>query len=78
MAQQTTTVEVWILVDSNGDYAIAKDSSDLADAYEQDIQACSDAEGLRRVKVTLTVPLPEPVELTGTVPAQGDAVLQVA
>jgi hypothetical protein len=78
MAQQTTEVTVWVLVDSCGDYAVAKEADGLNDAYEQDIGSISDAEGLRRVKVTLTVPLPVVVELTGTVPADGPAALAVA
>lgn len=78
MAQPTTTVEVWIVVDSCGDYVVAKDEADLNDVYESDIQALGDAEGLRRVKVTLTVPLPVVVELSGTVPADGAAALAVS
>ena len=49
----------------------------LSDAYEADVQAVADVQGLRRVKVTLTIPLPEVVELSGTVPADGEAALTV-
>lgn len=69
MAQQTCEVELWVCVDSNGDYSVAKTDSDARENYESEVQNLADTEGHRMVKVTLTVPLPEVVELTGTVPA---------
>jgi hypothetical protein len=74
----TTTVEVWVLVDDCGDYVVATDPDRLGEEYEADVQDLANAGGLRRVKVTLTVPLPEPVELTGVVADDGPATLTAA
>lgn len=78
MPQQTTTVEFWVLVDSTGDYAVGKDADLAKEGYENDIQPVADAEGFRLVKVALTMPLPQVIEMTGTVPADGEATLAVA
>ncbi|MCC6419943.1 MAG: hypothetical protein IT429_17040 [Gemmataceae bacterium] len=63
-------VEVWVLIDEAGDYAIAKDDAALVEAYENDVQSIGDAGCTRRVKVSLEVPRPEPMVLSGTVPAE--------
>jgi hypothetical protein len=44
-----------------------------AERYREDIGEPDGTLGLRRVKVTLTVPLPAAVELVGAVPADGPA-----
>lgn len=74
----TIQVEVWVLVDENGDYIASHDVDQLGEIYESQISAdCGTAK--RKVKVLLTVPLPEPVTLTGTVPAEPtEGSLQVA
>jgi hypothetical protein len=77
MAQQTTQVEVWVLVDENGDAVASCDQDCLSDLYEEKI-GTDHATGRRVVKVVLTVPLPRPVELSGTVPEEGEATLAVA
>lgn len=64
-----TQVELWLLVDENGDYVVAKEQEGLAEAYDNDIGAGADM-GRRIVCVTLTVPLPAPIKLTGEVPAE--------
>lgn len=71
------TVEVWVLVDDNGDCVASHDEEQLVELYESCVQSVSHANGLRRVKVILTVPLPEIVRGTGTVPQEGTATLEV-
>jgi hypothetical protein len=70
----TTTIEVWVMVDSAGDYAVGKDTEGAKEQYGNDIQAPEDAEGFRLVKLLLTVPLPEVVEASGTMPDEGGEV----
>jgi hypothetical protein len=73
----TTQVEVWVLVDENGDAVSSCDPDCLSDLYEEHIGS-DHATGRRVVKVVLTVPLPKPVELSGVVPAdEGEATLAV-
>jgi len=67
--------ELFVLVDAAGDYAVGKDEASAREAYENDIGALSDADGFRLVKVTVNVPLPEVVELTGDAPEHGNASL---
>lgn len=59
------SVEVWVLVDAEGNHAAGTSAEAAREAYEQDVQALVDCDGFRLVKVTLQVPLPVPVELTG-------------
>jgi hypothetical protein len=72
MASETTTVDVWMCVDSAGDYGIGKDEASARENYESEIQSLSDADGFRLVKVSVTVPLPEPIELEVEAPAEDD------
>ena len=58
---ETVQVEIWVMVSESGEYEVSKDSADLQPGP---------GEVSRMVKVTLTVPLPRPVELVGAVPAE--------
>jgi hypothetical protein len=67
---ETTEVVVWVLVDEGGDYVACEDGDSIHERYDEVIGGDRDTQSMRRVKVTLTVPLPKPVELVGTVPAE--------
>ncbi|HEY1190055.1 MAG TPA: hypothetical protein VGE74_20560 [Gemmata sp.] len=60
----TVQVEVWVMVDENGSYEVAKEAGDL--------QAGA-GECCRFVKLTVKVPKPQPVELTATIEAEPEA-----
>lgn len=64
MAVQYTTVEVWVCVDSDGDYRVSCDEDGAVTAYNEDVGGTG---GRRLVKVTVTVPLPTVIELAGEV-----------
>ncbi|VTS03788.1 unnamed protein product [Gemmata massiliana] len=61
MSAELIEVEVWVLVDENGDYEVSKDAGDL--------QAESGLAS-RMVKIKVNVPTPQAVELVGTVEAE--------
>jgi hypothetical protein len=69
-------VEVWVLVDSDGNAVATADESLLDELYDEQVGGVA---GLarRRVRVVLTVPVPEETVLRGTVPAEGEATLTV-
>lgn len=69
MADDTATVEVWVLVDAVGDYSVGADEEAVAARYAEEVGA-NDSIAKRIVKVTLTVPLPRAVELVGVVSAE--------
>ncbi|AMV29267.1 hypothetical protein VT84_33035 [Gemmata sp. SH-PL17] len=63
-------VEVWVLVDEQGEYVVSKDAGDL----QADVGLAS-----RMVKITVNVPMPKAVELVATVAEEpGAAELKVA
>jgi hypothetical protein len=64
---ETVQVEVWVIVDADGDYAVGSSMDDAGEAFDDNIGGHSPR---RAVKVTLTVPKPKAVELVGTVPAE--------
>jgi hypothetical protein len=72
--------ELVLIVDANGDYAVGKDFDGAKEQYENDVGELSACEGgFRVVRVTVGVPLPEVVELTGDAPPwSGAATLAVA
>ena len=74
--QQTCEVEVFVVVDENGDYAVAKDADELGTAYDNDIGG--DTGLARRVlKLTVSVPLPQTVESAARRPRKGKPALTV-
>ena len=73
MATKYALVEVWVAVDENGDYVAHHDPAELSQAYEDAVRPVAEAEGMRRVKLTVKVPLPEVIELTGEVAVEEDA-----
>ncbi len=77
MATEYAEVEVWVVVDGPGDYGVGKDEEAATENYREDI---GDSAGpMRVVKMTLKVPLPKIMEVTGTVPedAEGEIALAV-
>ncbi len=66
MAVTMCEIEVWVVIDEDGDYAVGKDRESAAESFESDI-GFNNENGTRRVKLTVSVPLPEAIELTGTV-----------
>lgn len=71
-------VELFLLVDSNGDRVCGLTADAAREMYESDIGNLNECEGFRLVKLLVKVPLPEVVALTGTAPAQGAATLSIA
>lgn len=70
---KTVQVEMWCVVDENGDTAVGADQAAALAAYDENVGRDDDNPvGLRFVKATVTVPLPVTAELTGTVPADDD------
>ena len=66
----TTQVEVWCCVDADGGYAVGSDEQAAKDQYESDVGALNEAGGFRMVKVCVTVPLPEVIELEVEAPEE--------
>ncbi len=64
MATDLVTVEVWVKVNSDGDYAVGMDEDLCGESFESEIGGNGPA---RFVKVTLRVPRPAAVELQADV-----------
>lgn len=74
-ANEMVAVEVWVMVDQDGDYVVAKDREALAEKYEEEFTGLNSEVTTRFVKLTVNVPKPRPVELVATVaeePAAGE------
>jgi hypothetical protein len=67
MTAKRIDLEVWVCVDSNGDYGTGTDSDSAIAAYENDVGETNATEGFRLVKLTVGVPLPVALELSGSV-----------
>jgi hypothetical protein len=73
--QQTVSVEVFILVDADGDSASGNTPQEAREQYEENVGALSDADGFRMCKVVVLVPLPAVAVLTGAASGQGETSL---
>lgn len=69
---QSTTIEFFLLVSADGEYGIGRDEDSAALSYENDIGELPAQ--TRMVKLLLTIPLPRPLEVSGTVPGEGGTV----
>ncbi len=60
-------LEVWIVVDADGDYAVGTDEDTAVERFAEDVGGDRPT---RRIKVALKVPLPAVLELVGEVSAE--------
>lgn len=67
MAAEMIEVQVWVMVNDQGEYVAHDDDEQLAAEYADRIGEIAEAGGIRRVKITVKVPLPKPLEVVGTV-----------
>jgi hypothetical protein len=64
-------IEVFILINANGEYVLAKEQDDLEQAYIDDIDGDgSGGMATRIIAVTLKVPTPEIITVNVEVPAE--------
>jgi hypothetical protein len=59
--------EIWVLTDTNGDYAVGIDADEARVKYEEQIGELAVCDGFRLVKVSLSVPLPSVAEVSGSI-----------
>ena len=65
-------VEVWLVVDSDGEYGVGKGEKEASEDYDEKIGGTLETiQGFRTIKVTLSVPVPEITSLVGSVPEVG-------
>ena len=69
-------IEVWVMMDADGDYVTATDDEALAERWESDIGGVP--VGSRVFKIVLKVEMPPFLELSATVPAnQGKVEMKI-
>lgn len=71
-----TEVEVYILVDNEGQWVAHEDESELGNRWDESIGGMP--AGLRTVKVVVKVPLPEMLEARGEVAAVDESAAVVS
>ena len=64
---KTKTIEMYAVVDSDGDYEIGISEEDAIENYEGNVSSLKDVDGFRMIKIIVTVHLPEVVTVHGTV-----------
>jgi hypothetical protein len=80
MTAEMIDVTIYVLLDENGNFVFAADENELGDKYDDEV---GEGAGLARrifriFQVTLSVPLPKTMVLTGTIPAKpNEAVLTI-
>ena len=68
-------IEVFILIDENGDYAINKDQTELQSSYVEDIGENFGELATRIIAVKLKVPSPTIITVEAVLPAQPSEVI---
>ncbi len=59
--------EVFIVVDANGDCAVGTTADAARESFDDNVGGLADGEGFRMVRVTVSVPLPEIIDVTAEV-----------
>lgn len=67
MAVEMCEIEVWVLVDENGDAVADVDPLHLKDEYEADIGELEPQMARRVVRITVRIPKPRAVELVAVI-----------
>lgn len=75
---RTTQIDVVVLVDEQGRHAVGIDSNYANEDYENRIDGLESAGGLRMVRVKLTVPVPEVIDVSADVSGEEPQVLVAA
>ena len=58
---------MWVLVDENGDYECGNDADGAAERYRDNVGEPDGTVSYRAVKLSVKVPLPTAIELSGEV-----------
>lgn len=66
MAVEMCEIEIWVVVDEDGDYACDAERDDAETRFEESI-GFSNEKATRRVCIKVKVPLPKAIEITGEV-----------
>ena len=64
-----TVVEVWVMVDENGEYVVHKGREELGNQYAEYVGELT-GEATRVIRATINVPTPKHVELEATLPVE--------
>jgi len=64
-----TDIDVIILIDEDGNFAVHNDADEIKARYEEEIGEIDGAKAYRLVKLTVKVPTPSPAVAVITVPA---------
>ena len=75
---KTAQIEVYAIVDADGDYAVGKDAEAAVEKYTEDVGDLSEVDGVRTIKLLVTVPLPVEIVLSGVAVEDQEAALVVA
>jgi hypothetical protein len=62
---KTCEVEIFVVVDAAGDYGVGTDAENARTHYEDSVGDLTNSDGFRTLKLTVTIPLPEIMTLTG-------------
>jgi hypothetical protein len=67
MAATYKTIEVWVVIDQDGDYAAGADRTAADEQFEATVNDFASSDGIRRVRVSVRVPLPTVLEVSAEV-----------
>lgn len=67
---ELVNVEIWVVVDGSGNYVCSCDPGALTDEYEKEVGALDGQTPTRVLKLSVSVPKPQPVELVASVPEE--------
>lgn len=76
MATTYKVIEVWVAVDADGDYECGADQAAAAERYRDCVCDPDGERGMRLVKLSVKVPLPTVIELSGEVAVEESAELR--
>lgn len=71
-------VEVWVVIDQDGNYAVGANEDQAREHYEEDIGAIGDATAFQAYQLNLSVPTPAAIVVSGALKQAGPHTLTIS
>ena len=65
-------IEIFVIIDENGDYSISRESSELQEQYTNDHGGDIGEIAVRLIAVKIKVPTPKPITVSATLPEEAN------
>lgn len=78
MAVELADVEIWVVLDAEGDYGVGRDEQAAMQNYDDEIGGDLTTLAYRKARVVLKMPQPQTLGVVVTIPTEPEPTIQVS